>query len=140
MLGSVFHLGSAGSLAAHYGATFVAVLATSTFRLAVKEAGRDRFPIGINDTKMAAIHLGTLATSRAFEGDEARRAVIAEVTATGLDFQAPEIDEDLRLPLKSLGEPGKRARLLAVFDGIIESLRLKEALNAFPASRKGLNR
>jgi hypothetical protein len=118
-----------------YGATFLADLATPTFRLAVKEAGKDRYPFGVTDTKMAAIHLGALATSRAFEGDEARRALIEEVTAAGLAVASADIGEDVRLPLKSLAEPDKQARLLAVLDGIVESLRLKEALNAFPVRR-----
>lgn len=118
-----------------YGATFVGELGTPTYRLAVKEAGRDCYPFGVTDTKMVAIHLGALATSRAYERDEARRALIEEVRAAGLDFESADLQDDVRLPLKSLAEPGKQVRLLAVLDGIIESLRLKESLNAFPVRR-----
>jgi hypothetical protein len=118
-----------------YGATFVAELPTPAFRLAVKEAGKDRFPFGLTTTKMATIHLGALAASRAFEGEEARRALVGEVAAAGLVVESADIDGDLCIALKSLAEPRLRARLLTVLDGMIESLRLKEALNAFPMRR-----
>ena len=116
-----------------YGATYVADLPTPTFLLAVKEAGEDRIPFGLTDTRMAAIQLGALAVSPAFEGEIARQAVIQEVIAAGLDIAAADVDDHLHLPLKSLADPRRRTRLLAVLDGIIESLSLKDALNAFPA-------
>jgi hypothetical protein len=118
-----------------YGVTLLADLPTPTFRLAVKESGKDRFPFGIAETKTAVIHLGALAASRVFESEEARRGVLQEVVAAGLPVEAADINDDIRLSLKSLAEPRRRARLLAVLDGIIESLRLKDMLNAFPLRR-----
>jgi hypothetical protein len=110
-----------------YGATSVSAAPQATFRLAVKEGGKDRFPFGLTDTKAAAIHLGSLSATRAYEGEEARRGLIHEIAATGLPVSDVDLKGDLRIPLKDLAPPSVRTQVLAVLDGVIETLRLKES-------------
>jgi hypothetical protein len=110
-----------------YGATSVSTAPPATFRLAVREGGKDRFPFGVTDTKTAMINLGSLSFTRAYEGDEARRALIHEIAATGLQVADVDLKGDLRIPLKDLAASSVRTQVLAVLDGVIETLRLKEA-------------
>jgi hypothetical protein len=97
-----------------YGATSVSGAAPATFRLAVKEGGKDRFPFGVTAT-------------RAYEGEEARRGLIHEIAATGLPVKDVDLKGDLSIPLKDLAAPSVRTQVLAVLDGVIETLRLKES-------------
>jgi hypothetical protein len=113
-----------------YGATSVSG-SPATFRLSVKEGGKDRYPFGVTETKAAAIHLGSLSGTRAYEGEEARRGVIHEIAAAGLDLSDVDPRGDLRIPLRDLAVPAVRSRVLAVLDDVIETLRLKEAPSAF---------
>jgi hypothetical protein len=114
-----------------YGATFITGPPNPAFRLSVKEAGKDRFPFGVTEAKTASIHLGSLAASRAYEADDARRALVDEISAAGLQVADVDLKGDLRVTLKSLGPPEVRARVLTVMDGVMETLRLKEAASAF---------
>ncbi|MDB5479815.1 MAG: hypothetical protein JWO83_868 [Caulobacteraceae bacterium] len=114
-----------------YGATSVNSAPPATFRLAVKEGGKDRYPFGVTETKAAAIHLGSLSATRAYEGEEARRGLIHEIAATGLPISEVDLKGDLRIPLKDLATPAVRTQVLAVLDGVIETLRLKEAPSAY---------
>jgi hypothetical protein len=114
-----------------YGATSISGAPPATFRLSVKEGGKDRYPFGVTETKAAAIHLGSLSATRAYEGEEARRGLIHEIAATGLPVSDVDLKGDLRIPLKDLAVPAVRTQVLAVLDGVIETLRLKEAPSAF---------
>ncbi len=114
-----------------YGATSISGAPPATFRLSVKEGGKDRYPFGVTETKAAAIHLGSLSATRAYEGEEARRGLIHEIAATGLPVSEVDLKGDLRIPLKDLAVPAVRTQVLAVLDGVIETLRLKEAPSAF---------
>ena len=114
-----------------YGATSISAAPPATFRLSVKEGGKDRYPFGVTETKAAAIHLGSLSATRAYEGEEARRGLIHELAATGLPVSDVDLKGDLRIPLKDLAVPAVRTQVLAVLDGVIETLRLKEAPSAF---------
>jgi hypothetical protein len=116
-----------------YGATSVNRAPPATFRLSVKEGGKDRYPFGVTETKAAAICLGSLSTTRAYEGEEARRGLIHEIAATGVALPDVDLKGDLRIALKDLAVPGVRSQVLAVLDGVIETLRLKEAHSAFPS-------
>lgn len=114
-----------------YGATSVSGAPPATFRLSVKEGGKDRYPFGVTETKSAAINLGSLSATRAYEGEEARRGLIHEIAATGLRLPDVDLKGDLSIPLKDLAAPSVRTQVLAVLDGVIETLRLKEAPSAF---------
>ena len=114
-----------------YGATSVSGSPSPAFRLSVKEGGKDRFPFGLTASKAAAIHLGSLSSSRAYEAEEARRTLIHEIVAAGLPVTEADIWGDLRIPLKDLASADLRSRVLSVLDGVIETLRLKEAPSAF---------
>ena len=114
-----------------YGATSISDAPTPAFRLSVKEGGKDRFPFGVTQTKTAAIHLGSLSTTRAYEADEARRGLIHEIAQAGLPVSDVDLKGDLLIPLTALAAPALRTRVLAVLDGVIETLRLKEAPSAF---------
>jgi hypothetical protein len=110
-----------------YGATSVSAAPQATFRLAVKEGGKDRFPFGVTETKTAAIHLGSLLATRAYEGEEARRNLVHEIAAAGLPVSDVDLKGDLLIPLRDLAAPALRTQVLAVLDGVIETLRLKES-------------
>jgi hypothetical protein len=110
-----------------YGATSVSGPWPATYRLAVKEGGKDRFPFGVSETKTAAIYLGSLLATRAYEGEEARRNLVHEIAAVGLPMSDVDLKGDLRIPLRDLVAPTRRTQLLAVLDGVIETLRLKES-------------
>ena len=110
-----------------YGATSVSSAPPATYRLAVKEGGKDRFPFGVTETKAAAIHLGSLSGTRAYEGEEARRGLVHEIAAAGLPMADVDLKGDLRIPLKDLAARPVRNQVLAVLDGVIETLRLKES-------------
>lgn len=114
-----------------YGATSVSGSPSPAFRLSVKEGGKDRFPFGLTASKAAAIHLGSLSSSRAYEAEDARRSLIHEIVAAGLPVTEADIWGDLRIPLKDLAPADLRSRVLSVLDGVIETLRLKEAPSAF---------
>jgi hypothetical protein len=114
-----------------YGVTSISGAPPATFRLSVKEGGKDRYPFGVTETKAAAINLGSLSATRAYEGEEARRGLIHEIAATGLALRDVDLKGDLRIPLKDLFVPVVRNQVLAVLDGVIETLRLKEAPSAF---------
>ena len=110
-----------------YGATSVIGPWPATYRLAVKEGGKDRFPFGVTETKTAAIHLGSLSGTRAYEGEEARRSLVHEIAAAGLPVSDTDLKGDLRIPLRDLASRSVRTQVLAVLDGVIETLRLKES-------------
>jgi hypothetical protein len=110
-----------------YGATSVSGAWPASYRLAVKEGGKDRFPFGVTETKTAAIYLGSLLATRAYEGEEARRNLVHEIASVGLPMSDVDLKGDLRIPLRDLAAPARRTQLLAVLDGVIETLRLKEA-------------
>jgi hypothetical protein len=110
-----------------YGATSVSGAWPATYRLAVKEGGKDRFPFGVTETKTAAIHLGSLLATRAYEGEEARRNLVHEIAAAGLPVSDVDLKGDLLIPLRDLAAPALRTQILAVLDGVIETLRLKES-------------
>ena len=114
-----------------YGATSVSSEPPATFRLSVKEGGKDRFPFGVTEGKAAAINLGSLSATRAYEGEDARRSLIHEIAAAGLPVSDADLKGDLRIPLKDLAASTVRTQVLAVLDGVIETLRLKEAPSAF---------
>jgi hypothetical protein len=110
-----------------YGATSVNSAPPATYRLAVKEGGKDRFPFGVTETKAAAIHLGSLSGTRAYEGEEARRGLVHEIAAAGLPMENVDLRGDVRIPLRDLAARPVRTQVLAVLDGVIETLRLKES-------------
>ncbi len=116
-----------------YGVTSVSSSPTPTYRLSVKESGKDRFPFGVTVGKDAALNLGSLSSTRAYEAEEARRSLVGEIAAAGVRLADVDLKGDVRIPLSALASPALRTRVLAVFDGVIETMRLKEAPNAFLA-------
>jgi hypothetical protein len=110
-----------------YGVTFVTGSPKSSYSLAVKEAGRERFPCGVTEDKAVVVHLASLAESLAFGVEDARRELIEELAQAGFDIPSRDFKTDLVAPFSELKEPARLAALLEGLDGVIESLRLKEA-------------
>ncbi len=114
-----------------YGQTLVTGLPSPALWLSVIEEGRERFPVGLTAAKTVTLHLGALSVSPAYEPEDARRALVKELASTGLVLPSVDIGGDVAIPIKDLASPELRAKVIAVFDGVIETLRMRETVNTF---------
>ena len=57
--------------------------------------------------------------------------MIDELLAADLPIEIADLRSDVRIALRDLTDREQRTKLLRVLDGVIESLRLKEAPSAF---------
>jgi hypothetical protein len=107
----------------HASSTFVTVAQNPSFGMSVKEDGQDRYPFGITPNKKAAVYLGYLSSSNAYADKDDRQKIVDAISATGLLIGTPNLNGDIRIPLKDLADSQVRLRFLGKLEEVVGKLK-----------------